>query len=78
MIVDARRLLADRIAGSKYLNRSAHLRDLLLYLTQRVIEDENGKFVNRKWATCFRTPVPNFEALVKIKGRGAQLAMPLW
>ena len=42
-IVDARRLLAERIAASKYLNRSARLRDLLLYLTQRAIEDEAGE-----------------------------------
>jgi hypothetical protein len=42
-IVDARRSLAERIAASKYLNRSARLRDLLLYLTERAIEDENGE-----------------------------------
>ena len=42
-IVDARRLLAERIAASKYLNRSVRLRDLLSYLTERAIEDENGE-----------------------------------
>lgn len=42
-IVDARRLLAERIAASKYLNRSARLRDLLIYLTERAIEDETGE-----------------------------------
>jgi hypothetical protein len=42
-IVDARRSLAERIAASKYLNRSARLRDLLFYLTERAIEDENGE-----------------------------------
>ncbi len=35
-----RRLLVERVAASSYLNRSARLRDLLVYLTDRVFEDE--------------------------------------
>ena len=41
--VDARRLLVERVASSRYVNRSARLRDLLLYLTDRVLEDETGE-----------------------------------
>jgi hypothetical protein len=37
-VADDRRLLAERIAASPYLNRSARLRDLLLYLTERALE----------------------------------------
>ena len=40
---DARRLLAECIAASRYLNRSARLRDLLLYLSDRVLDDEAGE-----------------------------------
>jgi hypothetical protein len=40
---NARRLLAERIASSRYLNRSARLRDLLLYLSDRVLEGEAGE-----------------------------------
>ncbi len=39
-VADGRRLLVERLALSSYLNRSARLRDLLLYLTERVLEDE--------------------------------------
>jgi len=42
-VADARRLLVERVAHSPYLNRSARLRDLLLYLTDRVLEDEAGE-----------------------------------
>jgi len=31
--------LAERVAASSYLNRSARLRDLFLYLCERVLED---------------------------------------
>ena len=41
--VDARRLLAERIASSRYVNRSARLRDMLLYLSDRVLEGEAGE-----------------------------------
>jgi len=41
--VEARRLLVERVASSPYLNKSARLRDLLVYLTERVIEDEAGE-----------------------------------
>ena len=37
---DARRLLVKRVSDSPYFNRSARLRDLLQYLTGRVLEDE--------------------------------------
>jgi hypothetical protein len=40
-IADARRLLVERVAASPYFNRSARLRDLLHYLTERVLEDES-------------------------------------
>jgi len=39
-VSEDRRLLVERLAASSYLNRSARLRDLLLYLTGRVLEDE--------------------------------------
>jgi hypothetical protein len=38
--IDARRSLIGRVASSRYVNRSARLRDLLLYLSARVIEDD--------------------------------------
>src|SRR5689334_2887496 len=37
---DARLLLVERIAASRYLSRSARLRDLLLYLASSVVENE--------------------------------------
>lgn len=40
---DARRLLVERIASSPYVKRSARLRDLLLYLSDRVLEEEAGE-----------------------------------
>jgi len=40
---DARRLLVERIASSPYLKRSARLRDLLLYLSDRVLDEEAGE-----------------------------------
>lgn len=39
-VSDGRRLLVERLAVSSYFNRSARLRDLLVYLTGRVLEDE--------------------------------------
>jgi hypothetical protein len=42
-IADARRLLVERVVLSPYLNRSARLRDLLVYLTDRVLEDDAGE-----------------------------------
>src|SRR4051794_6134582 len=35
-----RKLLIERVSSSRYLNRSARLRDLLLYLTTRVLEED--------------------------------------
>jgi hypothetical protein len=35
-----RKLLIERVASSRYVNRSARLRDLLLYLTNRVLEED--------------------------------------
>jgi hypothetical protein len=35
-----RRLLVERLAASPYLNRSARLRDLLIFLADRALEDE--------------------------------------
>src|ERR1700733_11695152 len=40
-IADERRLLVERVSASSYFNRSARLRDLLHYLTERVLEDES-------------------------------------
>jgi hypothetical protein len=37
------RLLVERVAASSYFNRSARLRDLLVYLTDRVLEDETAE-----------------------------------
>jgi hypothetical protein len=42
-IVDARRLLVERVVLSPYLSRSARLRELLVYLTDRVLDDEAGE-----------------------------------
>ena len=39
-IGEERRLLVERVAASSYFNRSARLRDLLVYLTDRVLEDD--------------------------------------
>ncbi len=39
-IADARRLLVERIALSPHFNRSARLRDLLVYLSDRVLDDD--------------------------------------
>jgi hypothetical protein len=38
--VDERRLLVERVAASRYFNRSVRLRDLLLYLSERVLEED--------------------------------------
>ena len=35
-----RKLLIERVASSRYVNRSARLRDLLVYLTTRVLEED--------------------------------------
>lgn len=40
---DARMLLVERVAASRYIGRSARLRDLLLYLCKRVLEDSAGQ-----------------------------------
>src|SRR5713226_8857877 len=37
---EERKLLIDRITASRHVNRSARLRDLLLYLTNRVLEED--------------------------------------
>jgi hypothetical protein len=42
-IADARRSLIERVASSRYVNRSARLRDLLHYLAERVLEGEAGE-----------------------------------
>lgn len=39
-IANARRLLIERVAASRYINRSARLHDLLLYLADRVLEGD--------------------------------------
>jgi hypothetical protein len=39
-IANARKLLVERVAASRYINRSARLRDLLLYLSDRVLEGD--------------------------------------
>src|SRR6516225_9553340 len=39
-VCEDRRLLVERLAASTYFNKSARLRDLLVYLTERVLEDE--------------------------------------
>jgi hypothetical protein len=39
-VVDARWLLVERVSASSYFNRSARLRDLLQYLTKRILEEE--------------------------------------
>jgi len=39
-VSEDRRLLVERLAASTYFNKSARLRDLLVYLTERVLEDE--------------------------------------
>ena len=37
---EERKLLTERVAASRYVNRSARLRDLLLYLTTRVLDED--------------------------------------
>jgi hypothetical protein len=41
--IDARKALIGRVASSRYVNRSARLRDLLFYLSTRVLEDEGAE-----------------------------------
>lgn len=42
-VADARSLLVERVAASRHIKRSAGLRDMLLYLTERVLEGEGGE-----------------------------------
>jgi hypothetical protein len=42
-VADERRLLVERVASSRYVNRSARLRDMLLYLSDRVLNEEAGE-----------------------------------
>src|SRR5579863_1617618 len=42
-VVDERRLLVERVASSRYVNRSARLRDMLIYLADRVLDEEAGE-----------------------------------
>jgi hypothetical protein len=42
-VAEDRRLLVERVAASSYFNRSARLRALLVYLTNRVLEDETAE-----------------------------------
>src|SRR5579872_7111643 len=42
-IIDERRLLVERVAASRYVNRSARLRDMLIYLADRVLDEEAGE-----------------------------------
>lgn len=37
---DERRLLIERVSSSRYVNRSARLRDMLVYLTDRVLDED--------------------------------------
>jgi hypothetical protein len=41
--IDARKALIGRVASSRYVNRSARLRDLLFYLSTRVLEEEDAE-----------------------------------
>lgn len=38
--VEERKLLVDRVASSRYVSRSARMRDLLVYLSTRVLEED--------------------------------------
>ena len=42
-VADDRRLLVERVAASLYFNRSSRLRHLLVYLTDRVFENETAE-----------------------------------
>ena len=42
-VADERRLLVERVASSRYVNRSARLRDMLLYLADRVLDEDAGE-----------------------------------
>src|SRR5262245_65896568 len=46
--VDSRKLLVERVAASPYLNRSARLRDLFLYLCERVLEESADEIHERE------------------------------
>jgi hypothetical protein len=39
-LIDSRRSLIDRVATSRYFSKSARLRDLLMYLAERVLDDD--------------------------------------
>ena len=42
-VADERRLLVERVASSRYVNRSARLHDMLLYLADRVLDEDAGE-----------------------------------
>src|SRR5271157_31356 len=42
-VADERRLLIERIASSRYVNRSARLHDMLVYLAGRVLDEDAGE-----------------------------------
>jgi hypothetical protein len=42
-LIDARRLLVERVAASRYIGRSARLRNLFLYVCERVLNDAVGQ-----------------------------------
>jgi hypothetical protein len=45
---DSHKLLVERVASSQYINKSARLRDLFLYLCDRVIEGAAGEIRERE------------------------------
>src|SRR5882724_1046799 len=56
---EARRLLIERIASSRHINRSARLRDLLLYLTARV-QDDDVEEIHEQEALLVEIPKGNY------------------
>src|SRR5579859_2120430 len=62
--IDARRELVNRVASSPYLNRSARLRELLVYLTDRVLEDEADEIHEQEVGHKVFGRPPNYDASV--------------
>jgi hypothetical protein len=60
--LDARRELVNRLAASAYFNRSARLRNLLLYLTDRVLEEEAGEIHEQEVGHKVFGRPPNYDA----------------
>jgi len=61
--VDSRKLLVERVASSPYLNKSARLRDLFLYLCKRVLEESADDIHEREVGHKVFGRPPDYDAV---------------